>query len=343
MRRGDPLPHGPPASFEAVFVRARRRREAHVANQPREPRFTIIVRRLGPRVAAVDRPRVPQHEIAGVRAGHDGRSEAGMVTGRFEVIVAPEGVDRSGAVRPPRPEKRMRAWHDRKPPPARGIRPEDVDEALRALEPVPVRTLVDVEPTAVPLAKAGLPPRISAPRPPGAHGVEANEELVRPPKRREDVHEGRIRSHEPGEFALSRSLPGQNPTVHGDRPRGGPRGRVATTQSVADGLGPIPEKVVCHIQCVGVENVLDDGVALAVEILSYFSVIIGTESWNVDHGKISSIRVIQRHGLRSFFSDLGRGADYFKWSSICVDVHITQEEKRELWLLPPCRPSDSNT
>ena len=33
------------------------------------------------------------------------------------------------------------------------------------------------------------------------------------------------------------------------------------------------------------QDVLDDGVTLPVEMLSYPSVIIGTEAWNVDHGE----------------------------------------------------------
>jgi hypothetical protein len=40
-----------------------------------------------------------------------------------------------------------------------------------------------------------------------------------------------------------------------------------------------------RVQFDGVQDVLDDGVTLPVEMLSYPSVIIGTEAWNVDHGE----------------------------------------------------------
>jgi hypothetical protein len=181
------------------------------------------------------------------------------------------------------------------PPPPRGIRAKDVDQALRALERIPVRALVDVEPPPVPLVEARLPLWVRPPRPPRAHGVEANEELVRSPQRREDADEGGPRSHEPGKFALPRSLPRHDPPVHGNRPTIGPRQLVAAAQSIADGLGQIPEEVAGRLRFGGRQDALDDGVTKPMEMLLHPGLIDGMEARNVNHGEVSWSRVVPRH------------------------------------------------
>ena len=116
-------------------------------------------------------------------------------------------------------------------------------------------------------AAIGLPFRLERPGPPQRHAVEADEQIVGSPNRREGLFHIRHAADEPLRGAMADAVAGKNPAMHRRRPAVVvPCRHVVAIDAGAKLLEIIPGEIDGVFRLLAVQRVGDDDIAVLIEI-----------------------------------------------------------------------------